>query len=307
VSAAGTQARASRLDATAMLLMVGLTMSWGLNSVAAKVGLTGFNPILLCVLRSTIAGVAVLGWCRFRRIPVFGRDRTLWAGIAAGILFGLEFTLIFLSLDYTSVARSVLLTNTMPFWVLVGAHLLLDERMSLAKLAGVCLAFGGVALVFSDRLNAPGPDAWIGDLMALMAGLSWGLTTLVVRRSPLAHATPEKVLLYQLTVSAIVVSPLMPLGGALLREVGPVSIAALAFQSLFIAAFTYVLWFGLVKRYPAAALSSFAVLTPVFGVLLAGILLAEPLSAGIIASLVLIAAGLMLVNRPSPQRKQTHA
>jgi drug/metabolite transporter (DMT)-like permease len=305
VSAIGMQVGASRLDATAMLLMMGLTLSWGLNGVAAKLGLAGFNPVLLCILRSAIGGLAVLAWCRFRGIAVFDRDRTLWPGIAAGALFGIEFALIFLSLDYTSVARSVLLTNTMPFWVLLGAHLFLDEHMSMLKFAGIGLAFGGVALVFSDALTSPGADAWIGDVMALVSGLLWAATTLVIRRSALSDARPEKVLLYQLAVSTVIVLPLLPLGGTLLREVGPTAIAALAFQSLFVVAFTYVLWFGLVKSYPAAQLSSFAFLTPVFGVLFAGILLSEPLSARIVASLVLIAVGLMLVNRPPPDRKQT--
>ncbi len=301
---AATQARPG-VNAAAVLLMIGLTMSWGLNGVAAKIGLDGFNPILLCILRSAIGGLAVLAWCGVRGIAVLDHDRTLWAGIAAGTLFGLEFALIFLSLDYTSVARSVLLTNTMPFWVLLGAHFLLDERMNLPQLAGLGLAFAGVALVFSDGLTSPGPDAWIGDLMALLAGLLWAGTTLVIRRSALARAGPEKVLLYQLAVSAVVLLPLLPFGGTLLRDVGALAVGALAFQALFVVAFTYVLWFGLVRRYRAAQLSSFAFLTPVFAVLFAGILLAEPLSARIIASLVLIAAGLLIVNRPD--RKPTHA
>ena len=55
---------------------------------------------------------------------------------------------------------------------------------------------------------------------------------------------------------------------------------------------TYVLWFWLMRRYPAAGLSSFTFLTPAFGVLFGGLLLGEPLSAKIFAALGLIAAGL---------------
>ena len=56
------------------------------------------------------------------------------------------------------------MVNTMPFWVLIGAHFLLGEHMSLAKFGGLALAFAGVVLVFSDKLSLPSPSAIIGDV-----------------------------------------------------------------------------------------------------------------------------------------------
>ena len=188
--------------------------------------------------------------------------------------------------------------NTMPFWVLLGAHFLLGERVTVRKMVGLLLAFGGVALVFLDQLSLPGPDALLGDIMCLAAGALWGATTLVIKKSRLSQASAEKTLLYQLGVSALFVAPFVPLAGPLLRDVDALSIGSLAFQSVYIVAFTYVLWFWLVRRYPASGLSSFAFLTPAFGVLLAGLLLNEPLSINIFAALGLIAAGLLVVNRP---------
>ena len=76
---------------------------------------------------------------------------------------------------------------------------------------------------------------------------------------------------------------------------------ALLFQAVYIVAFTYVLWFWLVQRYPASGLSSFTFLTPVFGVLFGGLLLGEPLGATIFLALGLIVAGLVLVNRSPKQ------
>lgn len=71
------------------------------------------------------------------------------------------------------------------------------------------------------------------------------------------------------------------------------------FQSFYIVAFTYVLWFWLLTRYPAAGLSSFAFLSPVFGVLCGAVLLGEPLTIRIFLALGLIATGLIIVNRPA--------
>ena len=93
-------------------------------------------------------------WCRWRGVRLFARDGTLWAGMLAGCCSAWN-SCIFVGLDYTTVARSTLLVNTMPFWVLVGAHFLLGERMSARKVAGLLLAFGGLVLVFSDKLSHP--------------------------------------------------------------------------------------------------------------------------------------------------------
>ncbi|MGE0501724.1 MAG: DMT family transporter [Rhizobiaceae bacterium] len=292
-------ARRQAIDVAAAAIMVWLTFSWGLNGVAAKIGNSGYNPIVLSIVRSVIAAVLVFAWCRWRRIPLFDRDRTLLPGILAGALFGAEFALIFFGLEFTTVARSTLLVNTMPFWVLVGAHFLLGERMSGGAVAGLLLAFAGVVVVFSDRLSSPGPDAWMGDLMSIGAGALWGATTLAIRRSTLAAARAEKVLLYQLVAAPILSLPLLPLGGAMLREPDALNTAALLFQGVYIAAFTYMVWFWMVARYPAAGLSSFAFLTPVFGVLLGAIVLDEPLTWRIGLALALIATGILIVNRPA--------
>lgn len=304
MSAVAVNERRDAVDTAAVALMLLLTLSWGLNGVAVKISNTGFNPIFASVLRSTMAAVLVFLWCRYRGVKLFERDGTLWPGLAAGALFGLEFALIFFGLDYTSVARSALMVNTMPFWVLVGAHFLLGERMSLLKFVGLALAFAGVAVVFSDKLSLPGPEALKGDLLSLAAGGLWAATTLVIKATRLSRASAEKILLYQLAVSAIIAVPLIPLAGpTLLRVVSGPSVGALLFQAVYVVAFTYILWFWLMRRYPAAGLSSFAFLTPAFGVLMGGLLLDEPLSAKLFLALGMIAAGLIVVNRPARRRE----
>lgn len=291
--------RRSAIDGLAVAMMLGLTFSWGLNQVAVKIGNTGFNPVLAVVVRSAIGCVLVYLWCRYRRIPVFERDGTLWPGIAAGALFGTEFALIFAGLDVTTAARGTLMVNTMPFWVLVGSHFLLGEAISLRKLLGLLLAFVGIVLVFSDQLSLPGPEALRGDLMCLAAGVVWAATTLLIKKSRLNDASAEKTLLYQLVVSTFFVIPIVPIAGPLLRDVSALAVSSLLFQGIVIVAFTYVLWFWLVREYPASGLSSFAFLTPAFGVLCGWLILDEPISWRIFTALGLIAVGLMVVNRPA--------
>ncbi|WP_292358761.1 DMT family transporter [Mesorhizobium sp.] len=282
---------------TAAAIMVGLTLSWGMNYVAAKVSYAGYDPVFVSIARSILGGLCVFGWCRLRGIKLFQADGTLVAGIVAGVLFGVEFLFLYVGLEYTTVARNTLLVNIMPFWVLIGGHFLLGERITTRKLTGLVLAFCGLVAVFIDGIVAGNNATLTGDLLSLGAGILWALTSIVIKRSKLAGTSAEKLLLYQLAGAAVVGALVMPFAGPPIREIAALPTLALLFQSFYIVAFTYVLWFWLLTRYPAAGLSSFAFLSPVFGVLCGAVLLGEPLTVRIFLALGLIAAGLIIVNR----------
>ncbi|WP_430694975.1 DMT family transporter [Mesorhizobium montanum] len=283
----------------AAIIMVGLTFSWGLNYVAAKISYAGYDPVFVSIARSVLGGLCVLGWCRLRGIKLFEADATLGAGIVVGVLFGVEFLCLYIGLEYTTVARNTLLVNIMPFWVLIGGHFLLGERINARKLAGLMLAFCGLVAVFSDGIVGGNDATLTGDLLSLGSGILWATTSIVIKRSKLVETSAEKLLLYQLAGAAIVGVLVMPFAGPPIRAVAALPTAALLFQSFYIVAFTYVLWFWLLTRYPAAGLSSFAFLSPVFGVLCGAVILGEPPTIRIFVALGLIAAGLIIVNRPA--------
>jgi len=289
--------RRDTVDLAAAAIMVGLTFSWGLNYVAAKISYVGYDPVFLSIARAVIGGLCVFAWCRWRGIALFTRDGTLPAGIAVGVLFGIEFLFLYIGLEHTTVARNTLLVNTMPFWMLLGGHLLLGEQMSLRKSFGLLLAFAGLVAVFSDKLGGGG-DMLFGDLLSLGAGFLWALTSIVIKRSSLAEASAEKLLLYQLAGAAIVGVLVLPLAGSPVRDPTMLPTLALLFQAVYIVAFTYVLWFWLLRRYPASGLASFTFLSPVFSVLCGAVFLNEPLTIRIFLALGLIVAGLIVVNRP---------
>lgn len=298
-TAGGTVPGRVSFDGLAIALVMFIMFTWGLNQVAIKIGNRGFNPMLMAAGRAALGGFCVFLWCYWKRIPLFGRDGTLKPGILAGLLFGVEFVLIFLAMELTSVGRVTLMMNVMPFWVAIGSHFLLGERMSVRAFIGMCVAFLGVFVVFSDHISRPGPNAIYGDLLALISGMLWGMTTLVIKRTKLASAAPEKTLLYQLAVAALVPLPFIPLSGPLIRDPDVLSVLSFLFQSMFVVAVTYPLWFWMVRRYPASKLSNFAFLTPAFGVLLSGVLLNEHLGWKIFVALALIGLGLIIINRPA--------
>ena len=292
------------LDRFAMGLMVLLCTVWGLQQVAIKLANAGISPVWQAGLRSLGATALVWAWASARGVKLWSADGTLAPGLVAGLLFAGEFALIFWALEFTTASRGVIFLYTAPFFVALGAVWLLPhERMRRAQWAGMALAFAGVLALFGESLLLASGRAWIGDLMMLLAASMWAATTLTVKVSPLIRVPAEKTLLYQLGVSALVL-PLLSLAFGEPGVFAPTAMvwASLAFQTVIVAAASYVAWFWLISQYPATRLSSFSFLTPVMGVLAGGVLLGEALTPAAFAALALVGAGIWIANRPSPAR-----
>lgn len=289
----------ANIDGFAGAIMLALTCSWGFNQVAIKIANAGLQPVFQSGMRSLLAGLLVLVWCRIRGIPLFRRDGTLAAGIVCGALFGAEFGIIYLALDYTSVSRGIVFLYTMPFFVALGAHILIPgERLTPLRTVGLVAAFAGVVIAFADDLSLPSPDAPLGDALCLIAAAGWAATTLVIKTTRLRIAPAEKVLVYQLAVSAVMLLAAAPFFGPAFRAFDGGVAAAFAYQVVIVVAITYSVWFWLLASYPAGQLATFAFLTPVFGVVIGNIVLAEPLSVNLLVALVLVASGIALVSQP---------
>jgi drug/metabolite transporter (DMT)-like permease len=293
--------RKNQLDGIAVGSIVSCCFLWGLNQVAAKAAMPEIPALWQAASRSTGGAALVWLWSRHRGIALFERDATLPGGLLAGVLFAAEFFCIFIGLEFTSASRMVVFLYIAPFIVALGMPLIArSERLRPVQVAGLLLAFAGVAWAFSEGLSRPaiGPTQWIGDALGVLAGVLWGATTLAVRGSALTGASAEKTLLYQLVVSALLL-----LGAALAAHVplpthvSTLAWASLAFQVVIVTFVSYLVWFWLIRHYPATRLSSFTMLTPIFGLLLGAALLAEPITVRLLLALAAVASGIFLVNR----------
>ena len=288
------------LDPLAIALTVALCLIWGFNQVAVKLAIHDIPPLIQCVIRSVVATVLVLAWTQFRGIPLFKRDGTLLAGIIAGVLFALEFLLIYRGLLYTTATRAVLFLYTAPFLVVLGARWLVKgDHFHLMQWFGMALSFAGIVIAFGLPTPAADPHQMLGDVMMVGAAIAWAATTLVIKVSRLNQVSSEKTMLYQLVVSV----PLLAAGVLVFGEhidamPSAVALGALAYQAVWVVCVTYMAWFALIVRYSASRLSSFTFLTPLFGVVAGHMVLNEPLSPPFALAAALVAIGLVLVNRP---------
>jgi len=76
------------------------------------------------------------------------------------------------------------------------------------------------------------------------------------------------------------------------------ALGAFAYQTIWVVSVTFPIWFALIVRYSAARLSAFTFLAPIFGIAAGHFVLGEPLTPTFAMAAILVASGLVLVNRP---------
>lgn len=295
--------RMHHLDGQAVGLLVVCSAFWGFQQVLVKVTIVELAPVFQAAIRFGAATVLLVLWCRWRGVALLERDQSLWPGLLAGSLFALEFACLYIGLQYSAASRLTIFLYTAPFWVAVLLPLFVHaERLRPLQWIGLALAFVAVLFALRDGiLQAINPKQWLGDPMALGAGLAWGLTTVTIRSTRLALISPEKLLFYQIGVSALLMPELSwMLGEQWHGKFSGFAVTSLVLQTVVGAFASYLAWMWMLGRYPATKISAFAFLTPVFALLFGSLWLGEPVTLTILASLTLVAAGIVLVNRKPP-------
>ena len=184
--------------------MLLLSFLWAFQQITIKIANTGVSPILQAGIRSIVAAVALSIWMLWRCIRPIQKDGTLLIGIAAGILFALEFVLIYWGLTFTNASRSIIFIYSAPFVVALGIHWFIpNEELNRVQLAGLVLAFTGIIIAFGEGFTVLDGREWIGDSMCLLAALAWGATTVLVRASKLSSIEPVSVSILRSIASAL--------------------------------------------------------------------------------------------------------
>ena len=284
------------IDGFGAAALIGFATLLAFNQVVIKITGGGFAPAFQAGLRSVGAAIVLLIWMKLRGTSLH-IPRSAWTwGIISGGLFALEFLCLFTALDHTTVSRSSIIFYTMPVWLALVSHFALPgEKLSGLRILGMVLAVTGVVLALSDRSN--GQASLLGDVLALMASFIWASIPLVVRMTPLVHVPPATQLLFQVAISAPILLLAAPFYGEFLRDPQPIHWAGLAFQAICVASLGFLVWFWLLTIYRASAVASFSFLSPVLAVLFGWLILGERIGPAVFVALVLVAAGIFLINR----------
>lgn len=290
--------RKEHLDSLAIGILLACCMFWGLQQILVKSIMDEVAPLFQASLRCMGACALLLLWCRAKGIRLFERDGTLWAGLLAGALFAAEFACIYLGLRYTAASRLTVFLYTSPFWVAALVPLFVkSERLRPLQWLGMACAFVAVAFAMREGLSTSNGSA-LGDLLGLAAGALWGLTTVSIRANNLTRISPEKLLFYQIAVTAVAVPWIsLALGESWNLQWSSLAWGSMLAQTVIGAFASYLAWMWMLGRYPATKISVFVFLTPLFALLFGTLLLGESATPTLLMALGLVAVGIVLVNR----------
>jgi drug/metabolite transporter (DMT)-like permease len=281
-------------------LLAGLTLAWGFNWTAMKVALTEVSPwtfrslclglgsgVLFAVLRAGGQRLAVPKGQWPRLAMLAGFNITAWNLLVA---FGL--------LSIPS-GRAAILAYLMPAWAIPLSILVLGERMTGRRMAGLALGIGGLLLLLGERLFALG-DAPVGSLLVVGASLSWALGTVLQKRFPMsmpAAAYTAWIMLLggvPIFIGAILLDDLSALGA-----IGLWPALGIAYNVIVAFAWAHWAWIKLATSVPVSVFSLSMLVIPVVGVISGMLFLGERPTWAEYAALGLVLASLLTVMLPA--------
>jgi drug/metabolite transporter (DMT)-like permease len=285
------------IDGVAASFLIVFSILLGLNQVCVKLVNVGMHPVFQVALRSTLAIIPILLYCYFTKKKIIISDGSFIPGVIAGILFAVEFIFLFTALDYSTVTRVSLIFYTMPVWLTLSAHFLIDnDKLSLKKIIGLALAVFGLILAIYEPNGEYNEKQFFGDLYSLLASFCWAAIAIMLKTTRLNKSIPETQLLYQLIVSGIILLPISFLFNDFIRDMNISLVLIFLFQVTIIMCLGFIGWLWVMSRYSASSTSSFAFLTPIFGVLFGWLIMDDNINLQIYFSLFLTCMGIYMIN-----------
>ena len=277
-----------------------LCFIWGSTWLAIKVGLDYLPPFLFAGIRFAVASTVLVFLVRFfhAQIP---RDRSSWkVMIFLGIFqISLPYGLVFWGEQYISSGLSAVLFATLPFFVLIVAHILIKgEPLTTRKILGVIAAFIGLAIIFwRDLASVQGSivqPSFLGSLAVLGSAASGGLANVVAKKYASKIDPPANVFVQALIGTACLsFAGILTERGVPLRWLPP-AIVSVLYLGIVGSALAFVGLYWLLTKTSATNSSLIVFITPVVALLLGWVVLREGLEPVIAFGTMLILSGVYL-------------
>jgi len=281
------------------------TFIWGGTFIAGRIASHALPPMTAASLRFAIASVLllVLAWKREGGLPkLSGQQMGATAALGLTGIFLYNFC-FFTALSHMPAGRSALFVALNPIVTALAAAVVLRERLTGLKWAGIAVAFVGASIVITrgeplQAFHDISQSLGVGELFMLTAASSWAAYTLVGR-----HALKGLTPLAATTYAALWGLAFLLIGAS--REFGSINWSvvdwkvwvSVAYLGAFGTVIGFVWWYEGVKAIGPSRTAVFNNLVPVFGITLAALMLGEQVLASMVTGGLLVAAGVTLTNR----------
>ena len=294
-----------RLTAQDWALLLALSLLWGASYFFSKIAVGALPPLTVVVARVALAAATLLLVCRLAGVALPLAHWRDFLGMGA-INNVLPFALIFWAQTEIASGLASILNATTPLFTAVLAHVLTrDEKLTAAKIAGVCLGIVGVSvLVGIEALETIGGSI-LPQLACLGAAVSYAFAGIFARRR-LKDVPPLAAAAGQLSASSLMALPLVLLVDHpwTLPMPDGVTIAALLGLALLSTALGYAIYFRILARAGATNILLVTLLIPPSAILLGALFLGESLALHHFIGFAVIALGLGAIDGRLLKRKR---
>lgn len=289
----------SRISRGSALAAVAISILWGGNVIAMKLGLGTFPPFWSAFWRMLAAVAAVGLWAVVRKVamaPPAGERRLI---LGLGVLFTVQITTLNFGVDLTSPAYSIVLLNAHPVFAnLVGHFFVAEDRLSPVRVLGLATAFAGICFVFLGRPETTlASHPYLGNFVVVTSAFLLGSRTVYTQRL-VQSIEPVRAVFWQMALSLpVFLAAGLILEPPLIRPLAATAVLAILYQGVVIAGLCFIVWTVLLTRMSPGKLSMFSFISPVSGLFLSVLFFGEPITARLFAGLAAVAAGIWLVTR----------
>lgn len=276
-----------------LIIMIAMASIWGLNFVVVKNVVVDFPPVLYAALRMVFLAAILLPFLRWRPGVM---ARVLGAGLCLGCLnYGLMFT----GLSMASASASAMAIELyVPFATLLSV-LFLGERVGWRRIAGIALAFVGVAVIALGKSREAGSAELLGLSLVACAGLTEALGAILIKTARVFK--PLELLAWFAVVGAIGLSIGAASGGGetmdhLRHDLDLAIIGAILYSALGASLIGHTTYYWLIQRLPISIVSASTLLTAMMAVMFSVLLLGEPLTRTFLlgSAMTLIGVGVIV-------------
>lgn len=283
-----------------LLLLVILTLVWGLNWPILKMGVQGYPPLTFRSL-SMWLGLPFLGLLLYMRKVPFTVPRDQWGQLLmlATTNMLIWHVMVILTIQSLSSGRAAILAYTMPIFSAVIGVIWFGARMNRRGWLGIlAAALGVVLLLWHEFTTLTGKP--LGVAMGLVGAAFWGLGTQQVRHTRMTVPTLT-IVFWMTTLTTLLMSTLAWTFERPVWSTPPaLTWTAIAYNAFGVFVFAQAAWLSMARSLPPLASTLSVMFIPVLGVFSGAVLLKEPLYWQDWTAIVLIVVAIASVLWPAP-------
>ena len=254
-----------------------LSILWSGNPISIKVGLEDAPPLRLGWMRFVLGGIVAILWSLYNKETVKLKKSDVIPLIGTGLLFSVQLGFMNIGQNYTSGGHGVIMITTFPLWASIFSHLFIpNDKLTRFKIFGMIIAYIGVIILFWESISNSSNNYLIGDLLMLTSAMLLGARQIYISQiSQGLNQAEIKILYTQAFVGTFTFFIFSQLFENSNFSISYNLVIALLYQGVIIAGFGFIGQTWLMKKYLPSRILIINISQPVFGVILAWVVLGE--------------------------------